>query len=98
MSDAPSAPRQFPAPQEFVTGDIRDFEGFMRALDRDQFAGPPLRGGIPRVMVRSALPVASVETRGRFCVILGGAGVADTVYCCLKSAANTYSWVSWLVG
>lgn len=30
--------------------------------------------------------------RSGFYFVQGGAGVADTLYCCMKSAADTYSW------
>lgn len=88
-----TAPEGFPPPAEFGTGGFNDFESFARALDRDQFAGPALRGGIPRVMVRPALPTASVETRGRFVLVPGDAGVADACWVCTKDAANAYAWV-----
>ena len=47
-------------------------------------------GWVPRV---TALPTAAVKWRGRTLRVDGAAGVADHVYACLKSAADTYSWV-----
>jgi len=41
-----------------------------------------------------ALPTASIMYRNQMAVVDGGAGATDTLYMCLKSAANTYSWVS----
>jgi len=46
----------------------------------------------------SALPTPSETYRGRIICVLGGAGVADTYYICLKSAADTYSWVAIATG
>jgi len=46
----------------------------------------------------SALPTPSETYRGRIICVLGGAGVADTFYMCLKSAADTYSWVAIATG
>lgn len=39
------------------------------------------------------LPAADVAHRGFVWVVTGAAGVADTAYVCLKTAANTYSWM-----
>lgn len=39
-----------------------------------------------------ALPAAAEAYRGALFVVRGGAGVADTIQVCLKSAANSYSW------
>ena len=38
-------------------------------------------------------PAASATHRGKYRLVHGGAGVADLLYCCMKSAADTYSWV-----
>ena len=38
------------------------------------------------------LPSPSEESRGKLAVILGGEGVADTVYICLKNANNKCLW------
>ena len=39
-------------------------------------------------------PAAAVAYRGYLIYIKGAAGVADTIKCCMKAAANTYSWVT----
>jgi len=40
-----------------------------------------------------ALPTASSTYRGKMIRVEGGAGVADKLYCCMKSASDVYSWV-----
>ena len=44
----------------------------------------------PRV---AALPVASATYRGCIIAYAQGAGVDDKLYVCMKSMADTYSWV-----
>ena len=39
------------------------------------------------------LPTPSADYRGKMIRVEGGAGVADKLYMCMKSAADTYSWV-----
>lgn len=39
------------------------------------------------------LPTPDASYRGKLIRVEGGAGVADLLYCCMKSAADTYSWV-----
>lgn len=41
----------------------------------------------------SALPAASSTYRGQIVRKVGAAGVKDILYCCMKSAADSYSWV-----
>ena len=43
-------------------------------------------------------PAASATHRGKYRLVHGGAGVADLLYCCMKSAADTYSWVQIATG
>ena len=52
-----------------------------------------VNGGM-RLNTATAKPTCAVGIRGTFWVVQGGAGVADTVEACLKSAADTYSWVT----
>lgn len=40
----------------------------------------------------AGLPTASVAYRGLRVFVPGAAGAADTLVCCMKSAADTYSW------
>jgi len=46
----------------------------------------------------TARPAASASTRGTFWYSLSAGGAADTVQVCLKSAADTYSWVTIATG
>lgn len=46
----------------------------------------------------SAPPAASEAYRGVTWITMAAAGVADTAKVCLKSAANTYSWVTVATG
>jgi len=39
-----------------------------------------------------ALPAASSTYRGKMIRVEGGAGVADKLYVCMKSASDAYSW------
>jgi len=39
------------------------------------------------------LPTASADYRGKMIRVEGGAGVADKLYICMKTAADTYSWI-----
>jgi len=41
----------------------------------------------------SSLPTASASYRGMVIRVEGGAGVADKLYICMKSATDTYSWI-----
>lgn len=38
------------------------------------------------------LPTAVAADRGKIFVVLGGAGVADTIHVCIKVAGGTYAW------
>lgn len=40
----------------------------------------------------TTLPVASVDLRGQILTVLGGAGVADITYICIKDASDAYIW------
>lgn len=57
------------------------------------FVGTPLRGGLPLIPQRTALPTASADFQGLIIYIPGASGTADGAYICEKSAADTYSWV-----
>ena len=56
---------------------------------------PHFTGRIEEV---TALPAAGVQYRGMLLRVEGATGVTDTLYCCMKSVANTYSWVSIVTG
>jgi hypothetical protein len=45
-----------------------------------------------------ALPTADASYRGKMIRVEGGAGVPDKLYMCMKSAADTYSWVQVAMG
>lgn len=70
--------------------------GLRDMLTRSQtssWVGTPLRGGLPGWVSRTALPTAAKELQGNTVLINGIAGVADGVWICEKSAADTYGWV-----
>lgn len=46
----------------------------------------------------AALPTADALWRGRQFIVLGGAGVADKVHVCVKTATDTYIWVQIATG
>ncbi len=54
-------------------------------------------GGL-QLTTTSARPAAGAAYRGMMWITQGGAGVADTTEVCLKSAADTYSWVTIATG
>jgi len=75
-------------PDEYAT-----IEQLLAAVMRDRWAGGVfLRGELPRFPSRDTLPTASADYRGRAALVMGGAGVADTIYACLKDAAGAYAW------
>jgi hypothetical protein len=51
-----------------------------------------------QVSSSAALPAASASYRGVIAMVQGGNGVTDALYQCMKSAANTYSWVLIVTG
>lgn len=46
------------------------------------------------IFVTSTESTCDATRRGRIVMVQGGAGVADTVRMCVKSAADTYAWTS----
>lgn len=46
----------------------------------------------------TSLPTASATFRNTMAIVHGGTGVADVLYICLKSAADTYSWKTVVTG
>ena len=54
--------------------------------------------GLVRSRRTAALPTASAQWNGVIVTLQGGAGVADQLYVCLKSSADTYSWKSIITG
>jgi hypothetical protein len=61
---------------------------------------PPQMVTINAIMVTSpaSLPTASAAYRGVIAIVQGGNGIKDALYQCMKSATNTYSWVSIATG
>lgn len=63
----------------------------------DVFASGNLKaiggGVVPNEGGAGTRPAAGADVRGMIWVTQNGAGVADTVEICLKSSADTYSWV-----
>jgi hypothetical protein len=59
-------------------------------------------GGVKNKMImltqESSKPAAAAGYRGGFLLEPGGTGVADKLYCCMKSSADTYSWVQVAIG
>lgn len=54
--------------------------------------------GAIKVGSKSSLPVASSDWAGVLCVLLGGSGVPDGLYVCLKDYNGAYSWRSIVSG
>ena len=58
-------------------------------IERNQFVGAPLRGLLPQVPHRAALPTAGEPMKYRLIVVRG---TPDIVYVCLRNAAGTWGW------
>jgi hypothetical protein len=72
----------------------RSFDRFYSDVERNTWAGGNiLRGEIPRMVAVTALPTATAERRFQLLTLIGGTGVADTPYVCIKNAADTYEWL-----
>lgn len=69
------------------------FGGFASLSSDVTVAAMPVSSG-----TSSALPAASAAVRGQVRTVLGGDGVADVAYVCVKSAGGTYSWVQVATG
>jgi hypothetical protein len=48
--------------------------------------------------IYTSLPSATAYDRGRTIIVQGGAGAADKVYICMKTASDTYTWVQIATG
>lgn len=55
----------------------------------------PLRGGLPRVPARTALPTASAELAYRLCVLIGQPA---TLNICLQAGDSSWEWVEVATG
>ncbi len=73
-------------------------EDLIELLNLDQWSGGPLlRNALPTFPNIEALPTASVEWRGKTCIIQGdGAATNDRVYLCRLLSTGTYEWTAWL--
>lgn len=72
-----------------------DLGTLQNALLRSRFAGDDLRGNLPAFPSRPSLTplAAAAPRRARVVFVPGAAGVADALWLCLKTAADTYVWV-----
>jgi len=70
----------------------------LKAAPGTSAVSPSSVPAIVQAMSYSALPTASALYQASLAVVLGGSGVTDTFYVCLKSAAGTYSWRSIITG
>lgn len=83
-------PEAAPQPEAFEL----TLEQLVYEIMRNFWAGGNiLRGELPKIPTVEALPAAVAEYRHRIVIVPGGAGVADVVYVCRKTAADTYAWV-----
>ena len=83
---------------DLSAGEVRALRDLLSQLEGDRWTRATLRGGLPRMVVRTALPTASADWAYALVTIPGGAGAADVTYQCLKSAADTYSWKAVVTG
>lgn len=85
--------------QPSVAPDQLDVDGLTldelaQNMYRNRWAGGNImRGEIPAYPTIAAIPTASADYRYKTVVVTGGAGVADIVYFCRKTSADTYAWV-----
>lgn len=69
---------------------------YVDALRMNYDVGMVIQDDIPLGIGKDSdgmLPTPSAAYRGKMIRVEGGAGVADSLYMCMKSAADTYSWV-----
>lgn len=74
-----------------------DGGGLISAMILDENQNATFGGGV-RINSTAARPTAADIYRGMLWITQGAGGVTDTLAICLKSAANTYSWVSVVTG
>ena len=88
------------APATDYTGATRGSPPCIGACDYATSNSAPQTVNITAIQVSSsaALPAASASYRGVIAMVQGGNGVTDALYLCMKSAANTYSWVLIVTG
>ena len=58
------------------------------------YNGAPTNAINEEVLSGTALPTPSIRWRGQYFMVLGGAGVADTMNVCVKNAADAYVWAA----
>lgn len=63
---------------------LKTDDDFKFADDKSVFVGKDADG---------SLPTANSVLRGKLLRVEGGEGAADKVYCCMKKADDTYTWV-----
>lgn len=56
------------------------------------FDGTGLAIGVLKLPKVTSLPAASISSRGRILRVEGGAGTADVLYICRKTASDSYEW------
>lgn len=73
-------------------GLARASAGVLKVTDGGAGAGGIQAAGV--TVLTGSRPTADAASRGMIWYVAGGAGVADTLEVCVKSGADTYSWVS----
>lgn len=86
-----SAATGIPSRQPIVGASARDYTASSNG-EVILSGAPSMDPGFDAPAYVAALPTASETYRGQKLTIVGGAGVADVTYVCLKSAGDTYSW------
>ena len=64
-------------------------------VNRDRFVGSILKGGLPQLSSRDALPTATADFAYRIIVLRG---TPDIAYICLRDAGGTWGWRSAATG
>lgn len=73
--------------------DLADLARRISAIERDLWAGPPVKNGLPRVPQLAALPTAAANFEGRLVYVPASSGVAGKVYICrLAADGTTWEW------
>lgn len=93
LPQEPGLPRAYEEPQEW----LRALTSRLYSLLRLMIDSVNLLIDGYQVVV-AALPTANSQQRGRIVILRGGVGVTDTLYVCMKSAADTFSWRTIVTG
>jgi len=77
---------------ELTPSEVARLRGLIGRVDRDNWSGTVLAGGLPQVPQRAALPAADKDHAYLVLTIPDAAGANDHTYQCLR-VATVWTWV-----